>query len=141
MKISFKRKNPIFTSESTNFLAWNFWTSHYWILLKHEGCDFMSQLPSDQSDSFYNNDQFQSSRSRNLRFQEPYHSIEKISFIEQIKVYKNNFAPLYGFQTLKLHDRPDWIRSVLHYYKNVKRVASEPFGNLNHITQSFKRFQ
>ena len=147
MKLSSKRENPIPALEGSNFWAWNFWTSHYWILLKL--WVMWIQFPNRSlvkslrvftiiETSTY---RFKSVRSRVLRFEEPYHSIEQLYLIEQINVYKNNFASRYGSSNLELLDRPDLNRQVLAsiIIKTRKLLTSKRFGNWIHITQSFKR--
>ena len=149
MKFSSKPENPIIALESTNFWAWNFWTSHLWILFKL--WVIWIQVPNRSLASRLtvfiimetSTDRFKSGRSRGSRFWEPYHSIEKLCFIEQINLYKNNFAPRYGSSNLELLDRPDLNRSVLVsiIVKTRKLSTSERFGTWIHITQSFKRIQ
>ena len=149
MKFSSKRENPILALEGTNFWAWNFWTFRYWILLKL--WVMWIQVPNRSLVKSLrvfiiietSTDRFKSGRSRGSRFWEPYHSIEKLCFIEQINLYKNNFAPRCGSSNLELLDRPDLNRWVLVsiIIKTGKLIASERFGTWIDITQSLKRIQ
>ena len=47
-------------------------------------------------------DRFKSGRTRGSRFWEPYHSIQKLWFIEQINIYINNFGLGLEFTSLKV---------------------------------------
>ena len=149
MKSSSKRENPVLDLEGTNFWAWNFSTSDYWILLKL--WVMWIQVPNRSLVKSLrvftiietSTDRFKSGRSRVSRFEEPYHSIEQLKFIEQINIYRDNFASCYGSSNRELVDRPDLNRSVLVsiIVKTRKLLTSERFGTWIHITQSFKRIQ